>query len=509
MTMINISHLTFSYPGGDQNIFDDVSLQLNTSWKLGLVGRNGTGKTTFLRLLQGQYEYEGTISAKVSFDYFPFTVPDQTKTAYEIVEQINPAGEIWRFEREVSLLGMDTATLERPFKTLSQGEQTRILLAALFSKEHNFLLIDEPTNHLDIAARQQVAQYLQGKEGFILVSHDRTLLNQCTDHTLAINRTNITLAQGNFATWYENKMLQDDFERAQNKKLGREITKLQQNARQTAKWADQIESTIIGGRMAKGHISRMSAKMMKRSIIAQNRAQKNIEEKSKLLKNIEETEPLKFHCLQNIDGRIFEAIDLTLSYGQHEVAKNINFYLENGDRLQIRGKNGSGKSSILKLLLEQLAQPRDGLVDHPDDHPETSSKQTLNYEGHLRLPKNLKISYVSQDTSRLKGSLKDYIFANNLDQNLFQAILRKLDLERECFNKNLESYSAGQKKKVLLAHSLTEEAHIYIWDEPLNYIDIFSRMQIEEAILKYQPTMIFVEHDQNFAEKIATKVLDL
>ena len=122
---------------------------------------------------------------------------------------------------------------------------------------------------------------------------------------------------------------------------------------------------------------------------------------------------------------------------------------------------------------------------------------------------DLKISYVPQDTSELRGSLASFIQAGNIDKTLFLTILRKMDFSRELFEKPMESYSSGQKKKVLLAGSLSESAHLYIWDEPLNYIDIFSRMQLEAFIKKVQPTMLIVEHDARFAKKLATKVVEL
>ena len=119
------------------------------------------------------------------------------------------------------------------------------------------------------------------------------------------------------------------------------------------------------------------------------------------------------------------------------------------------------------------------------------------------------ISYVSQDTSFLSGSLHGFSEERGLDESLFLAVLRQLDFTREQFARNMEDYSEGQKKKVLIAASLLTSAHLYIWDEPLNYIDIFSRMQIEKLIEKYKPTMIMVEHDSRFREKLATKVIDL
>lgn len=130
-------------------------------------------------------------------------------------------------------------------------------------------------------------------------------------------------------------------------------------------------------------------------------------------------------------------------------------------------------------------------------------------EGFLSIGSGLKISYVSQDTSFLKGSLSEFARENNLDESLFKSLLRKLDFSRDLFENDMSSFSEGQKKKVLIAKSLSERAHLYVWDEPLNYIDIYSRIQIEDLLLKYEPTIVFVEHDSTFAEKIATKYIKL
>ena len=120
----------------------------------------------------------------------------------------------------------------------------------------------------------------------------------------------------------------------------------------------------------------------------------------------------------------------------------------------------------------------------------------------------LTISYINQDTSWLRGDISHFCEERQLDRSLFCSILRQLGLERVQFVKNMEDYSEGQKKKILIAASLLTPAHLYIWDEPLNYIDVFSRMQIEKLLLSYQPTMVFVEHDARFRERIATEVVE-
>ena len=344
MSQITVSNLTFSYEGSYDNIFENVSFQLDTDWKLGFIGRNGKGKTTFLCLLQGKQEYQGSIKASVAFDYFPYEMEEgqEELAAAELFEQLRPGCEMWKVLRELDQLELDAECLYRPFCTLSHGERTKAMLALLFSQENFFLLVDEPTNHLDIEARQVVKEYLRSKKGFILVSHDRELLDACIDHVLVLNRKSIGVEKGNFS----------------------------------------IKAVL--------------------------------------------------------------------------------------------GNAGNAETS-----------------------------------GRLEIPAGLRISYVNQDTSGLSGGLKDYARMHGLDESMLKALLRQLDFERTQFDKRMEEYSEGQKKKVLLATSLLTPAHLYIWDEPLNFIDVFSRMQLEQLILKYQPTMLLVEHDTVFGAKVATRIVDI
>ena len=158
MAQINVSNLTFGYEGSYDTIFENVSFSIDTSWKLGFVGRNGKGKTTFLQLLLGKYEYQGAITRSVVFDYFPYPMKqkDLERTAAELMEDWKAGVESWRVLCELEKLDMDAELLYRPFGTLSFGERTRVMLAVLFSGENDFLLIDEPTNHLDQDAREIV-----------------------------------------------------------------------------------------------------------------------------------------------------------------------------------------------------------------------------------------------------------------------------------------------------------------------------------------------------------------
>jgi lincosamide and streptogramin A transport system ATP-binding/permease protein len=136
-------------------------------------------------------------------------------------------------------------------------------------------------------------------------------------------------------------------------------------------------------------------------------------------------------------------------------------------------------------------------------------KNNLLLTGKLEVGAGLIISYINQDTGFLHGDIKQFCMEKELDESLFCALLRQLDMERVQFTKNLEDFSEGQKKKVLIAASLMTPANLYIWDEPLNYIDVFTRMQIEDLLLDYRPTMILVDHDIRFQEKIATRIVEM
>ena len=510
MALISIANLTFAYDGSYDNIFENVSFQIDTDWKLGFTGRNGRGKTTFLNLLLGKYEYSGSISFSGSrsggqFQYFPCPVRDKAVATLEIIREIAPSGQDWQIARELSLLGVSEDVLLRPFQTLSNGEQTKILLAALFLSEENFLLIDEPTNHLDISGRAIVSRYLSGKKGYILVSHDRAFLDGCVDHILSINRTNIEIQRGNFSSWWENKKRQDDFELAENERLKKDIKRLKAAAKQSDNWANKVESTKRGKGAAgvenkMGHMAyaaEKSRRMQQRRKNLERRQQSAIDDKSALLKNIERADALKITQLSYHKQKLLELSNVSISYDGKTICENVSFSISQGDRFALRGKNGCGKSSILKLICTRASDNGIDKCRHPQ-----------NFGGELSIGAGLKISYVSQDTSALGGNLTDFAKQHDIDESLFKAILRKLDFSRVQFEKNIEDFSGGQKKKVLIAKSLCEKAHLLIWDEPLNFIDVLSRIQIEKLLLEHQPTILFVEHDSVFSDAISTKGFD-
>ena len=274
------------------------------------------------------------------------------------------------------------------------------------------------------------------------------------------------------------------------------MKRLEAAARRRAEWSNRAEDRKIGFKPERtekaldrrAYEGEKSRKMMKRAKSIESRRNDALEEKSALLKNIESADTkLQIATLRHPKDLLVEANDLSIDYGDGPIFPPLRFEIRRGDRAALQGKNGCGKSSIIKLLCGE-------------DVPHT---------GTLKTASGLVVSYIPQSAEGLSGTLRDYAEHCGIDESLFKSILRKLEFQRTQFEKRMEDFSEGQKKKVLIARSLCEKAHLLVWDEPLNFIDVISRMQLETLLKECVPTVIFVEHDRRFVENVATKIIRL
>ena len=544
-------NLTKSF--GEQVIVNKGSFHIEDREKAALVGLNGAGKSTILKMIVGELNSDdGDVILTKGKTMGYLAQHQDLMSGNTIYEEVRTAkSEIIEMERQIRALELEISTLtgdalqmkldtyhrltaaferadgysykselvgvlkglgftedefQKPVDALSGGQKTRVSLGKLLLTKPDILLLDEPTNHLDKEAREIVKKYLASKKGFILVSHDRDLLDGCIDHCLVLTRSSIEVQRGNFSTWWENKQRKDQFVLAENEKHQKEIGKLRQAARRTSEWADRNERTKIGYDPIKEHdrpldsrcyIGAKTKKMQSRVKQMEKRIHREIEEKEGLLQDIERTLDLKLFPQTHHKNTLVNMKEYSLRYtdAKNPIFEKLTFAICQGERIALSGKNGCGKSSLIKMILQKT-----GFEHIAMDIKETGVCETAS---------GLTISYVGQEACSLKGDIATYCKERALDQSLFCAILRQLDFERIQFMKHMEEYSEGQKKKILIATSLLTPAHLYIWDEPLNYIDIFSRMQIEKLLLTYQPTMLFVEHDVRFCEKIATRTIKL
>ena len=529
MAQITIQQLNFTYEGAVTPVFKNMSATLDTDWRLGLIGRNGRGKTTLLRLLAGELPDGGAVRRSMPVSLYPFALPKAVEALpalqvakdcvapFTVLEQemqkaieegeagLARYGELEEqyaalggytvesdLQREAGLLGVGELVLGRPFGTLSGGEREKLLLAALFLRKNHFLLIDEPTNHLDMQGRALLGQYLAAKKGFLLVSHDRTLLDAAIDHVLVLGRAGVELQQGNYSSWKQNRERQDAFEAARNETLRGEIRRMEAAAARTASWGQAVEATKHGTRNSglrpdRGYIGARAASMQQATKNLQNRQQKALQETRALLQNVEESEPLKLQLLAAPAPRILYGQGLAACRAGRPLFEPVDFLLQRGEQFALCGANGTGKTTLLRLMEQGSGE----------------------FAGEFWRQAGLHISVVAQHTDHLAGPLRQLPQQNGLDSALFFAILRKLGLERAVFDQRMEECSQGQKKKILLAQSLARPAHLYLWDEPLNYLDVDAREQLEELLVAARPTMVLIEHDARFLQRVASDMVTL
>lgn len=489
MEPITINNLTFAYPG-QEPLFNRCDLNISSDWKLGLLGRNGRGKTTLLKILQKQLSFQGSIQTNLKFNYYPLPISEPDDLTWNVLTRSSYQGEQWQIERELNLMGTPPELLWQPFNSLSGGEQTRIMLATIFAQDGYFPLLDEPTNHLDQNGRKQIAQYLKAKKtGFIITSHDRDFLDKVIDHSLVIEQHQLVLSHGNYSDYFVHKEQRDSTAIKKNESLLQDMHRLKQTRQAKSQWAQQAENEKKNNSHAdKGFIGAKAAKMMKKATIIKGRLDTAIEERKGLLQEIEKVVPLTINTLPPKHQPLLAISDLTLSYPSKQLCSDLTMTVEKNDQVLLYGNNGTGKSSIINAIIGTF-----------------NGKQS----GEIIFSNTLKISTVRQDYSDNHGSLRNFAFSSKINYDQFLNILRKLGMERTTFNVPIEEMSMGQQKKVELARSLAEPAHLYLWDEPLNYLDTYNQQQLIQLIREKRPPMLIVEHDENFIRQIATKKIEI
>ncbi|MDM5311275.1 ABC transporter ATP-binding protein [Peribacillus frigoritolerans] len=517
MILLQINQLSKYY--GAELILSNMKLEVQNKDRIALVGRNGAGKSTLLKIIAGQLSHDGGEIIKpkgVTIGYMAqdtgleseLTIWDEMLTVFtDLIEQEKELHRLeadmarpdifenetvyqkvlneydtlmvafkekggYQYEADIRsvLHGLQFADFDysTPISTLSGGQKTRLALGKLLLRKPDILILDEPTNHLDIETLSWLEQYLQGYQGAVLiVSHDRYFLDKVVNLVYEISRNNMKKYHGNYSSYLEGKA--EDYERDMKlfEKQQGEIEKLR----------DFVQRNITRASTTKRAQSR----------------RKQLEKMDVLDKpqGDEKSANFSFQIERQSGNEVLHLQDLAIGYEGETVSKNINSRMTKGESIALVGPNGVGKSTLLKTIISKL--------------PAIS--------GDFRFGTNVEVSYYDQEQANLVSNKRvlnelwdDYPLKPEKD---IRTVLGNFLFSGDDVLKTVSTLSGGEKARLALAKMMMQKGNFLILDEPTNHLDLDSKLVLENALIDYPGTILFVSHDRYFINRIATKVIEL
>lgn len=514
--MISVNHASIFFSGIP--LFEDISFVVADTDRIGLVGKNGAGKTTLLRILAGELAYDKgniVITKGHKIGYLPQemvmktdkNVWDETLSAFSEIKQIE--AQIEKLNRQISdisdyespsfekliqslsdlnhrleyldaghiesnsekvLLGLGFTKSEfmRPLNTFSSGWQMRVALAKILLQKPEIVLLDEPTNHLDIESIQWLENFLQNYQGaIILVSHDRTFLNKVAKRTIEITLGKIEDYNCNYSTYVSRRLERIAHQKQVFENQQKEIQAIEQfieRFRYKSTKAKQIQSRV---------------KMLEKMEVVE----------------VDELDTSHIHFLfpnaPNCNRVVFEAEKLSKQYDEKQVLTDVNFVIENQEKVAFIGKNGEGKTTLMRILHQEL--------------PLTS--------GRLHRGELVKIGYYAQNQNLLLDPSKtvfqtlDDIAVGDIRLKI-RGILGSFLFSTDDIDKKVSVLSGGEKARLAIAKLLLEPYNVLLLDEPTNHLDMQSKDVLKNALLRYNGTLILVSHDRDFLQGLSDKVFE-
>lgn len=533
--LIKLVNISYRYETQEDHLFEQVNLEIDKNSKIGLLGDNGTGKTTLFQIIRGKFlpDKGQRIQRRkgVSIGFLDQNPPadsarnmlEEVKTDFQSIFNLknrltslenemreHPAdpgrleryGELQeQFERKggyllenrieavLSGLGFEKRDWGIPFSQLSAGQQNRVQLAKLLIKAPDLLLLDEPTNHLDIEGMEWLEDFLSKYKGaFIVISHDRYFLDQVTQKIWEISKQKVSIYSGNYSFYQaEIELKARKAEEAYTRRVG-EIKRLKRAAAAQSKKATRVAGKPRNmsnyNPKAKAFYRSKGARIEKRAKIIRNR----INEIRKIGKpERERTHRIDFQEVSRSGEFVCVGQRLSKSYGNKQLFHELDFVIRSGDRIALMGPNGCGKTTLLKIILGK-------------EKPDT---------GEILSGSRLKIGYSAQDLTHLNDEesiLTEVSATTQAQQDWVRTVLGCLELEQDKVFQPVGQLSPGEKNKVSIAKILLSHANFLVLDEPTNHLDIRTREMLEDALVSFTGTILLVSHDRRFIEKVATDI---
>ncbi|WP_461148399.1 ribosomal protection-like ABC-F family protein [Spirosoma pulveris] len=506
--MISITNL--SYYLGSRALYDNASLHIKPNQKIGLIGLNGTGKSTLLRIINGEYQPDGGTISKagdvtigfLNQDLLSYQTDDsilsvamqafarqnelqikidellhQMEVNYtdDLVDKLGKAQEEFdaldgytiqsRAEEILEGLGFSTDDLHRPLRLFSGGWRMRVMLAKLLLEKPSLLMLDEPTNHLDLPSIQWVEKYVQNYEGsVIVVSHDREFIDNVVDTIVEVSGAKLNYYAGNYSYYMEEKALRNEIQKGA-------FENQQAKIRQTERFIERFKAKASKAKQAQSRVKQLERMELVDDVIDSN-ARVNF----------------KFNFSQQPGRHILHLDDISKAYGEKRILTHSTARLERGDKVALIGANGRGKSTLLRII--SGSEPIDGerVLGYNVSFSFYAQHQLESLRVEDSMLEELKQANPTKSDGELRGVLGCFLFSGD---DVF---------------KKIKVLSGGEKSRVALAKVLLSQANFLLLDEPTNHLDMQSVNILIQALQQYEGTYVVVSHDRYFVSQIANKI---
>jgi macrolide transport system ATP-binding/permease protein len=471
-----------------RKILDDVSFDIKMGERIGLVGYNGTGKTTLANIITGKLSPDNGFiekSPELMIGYLTQSID------YEGSDIFSTDGDLLQHSSELGLKKVYEWE-EKRLNHLSGGEKLKLALSNVWASKPGFLILDEPTNHLDFKGIEWLIEELEKFKGPVLIiSHDRHFLDKTVTRIFEIENTKINFYTGNYSDYQKEKQHRLETQMHHYEVQQRKKEEIELQMEQLTSWSEKAHRTSTKQGRDYGHkeYHRVKAKKRDAQVKSKMKRLQNELEKNKVNKPLEETKVrFQFDTKGNRGKRIIEAKRLRKSFDDRVLFHDSHFYLNHGERIGLLGENGCGKTTLIRMILGE----------------------TFITSGELWKSESLKVAYLSQDVDNLpadKTALEALGFTDR--ENILKArtLFANLGLKEQFITKPIGTLSLGERTRVKLVDMLMKDYDVLILDEPTNHLDLPSREELEKTLNEFAGTIITVSHDYYFLNKLCDKLL--
>lgn len=527
MLLLSTDALTFKYDSQVETVFENISLKIYNESRIGLIGRNGCGKTTLCRILNGEikastgsiWKKEGLITGYIEQESLS---EEAILCGKYILNVVNGLGDLWEniysskdssiqsesvidyvekngYEMESRLLGilgkfgLPEEILLRDYNSLSGGEKTKIRLIRCLLKGFDIMLLDEPTNHLDMDSLDWLENYLLSNQiPYIIISHDRYFLDQTVNTIWELKNRNLTEYTGNYSQYRNHKEAELEYKKKQYNIAKVKIKQLTKAVHDKRNWAlsFQGQTGSEGNAPVYESVGNGGKRAMHRAKVSEHRLEKLRDKAESEKPFIEKKRTINFSAPGKSGTSALNLVEISKSFADNKVLNDFSLTLKRHEKIAVTGANGTGKSTLLRIIAGKMKPDR----------------------GEVHLIPSLKYGYFSQEFEDLdpqKTIIEEVSEGVRERAEIARTVLGCLNLEKDKVFQLTGSLSFGEKNKTVLAKLIVSEYDVLLLDEPTNHLELETREELEKALLQFPGAVLLVSHDRFLVKRIADRVIKL